>query len=54
MLEYKEVDNGEFERAKRHFIIAANLGFDSSIEALKQGMSAQRSLPRLFVHTRLP
>jgi TPR repeat protein len=33
----KELRNGKIERAKKHFIIAANLGLDDSIEALKQG-----------------
>jgi TPR repeat protein len=33
----KELDNGKIQRAVKHFIIAANLGFDDSIEALKQG-----------------
>jgi hypothetical protein len=29
------LDNNKIERAKKHFIIAANLGFDDSVEALK-------------------
>jgi len=31
-----EWDNGKYERAVKHFIIAANLGFDVSIKALKE------------------
>jgi hypothetical protein len=33
----REVGKGRIDRAKRHFIIAANLGNNDSIEALKQG-----------------
>ena len=31
-----EVDNGRFERAKKHFIIAANLGYHNSLKCLRQ------------------
>jgi TPR repeat protein len=34
-----EEENGRRERATRHFIIAANLGFDRSLDALKNGYS---------------
>jgi hypothetical protein len=37
MLGCEEFFNGKIERAKKHWIIAANLGLDDSIEALKQG-----------------
>ncbi len=37
MLGWKELGSDKIERAKKHFIIAANLGLDDSIEALKQG-----------------
>ena len=30
-----EAENGNFERAVKHWIIAANLGFDESVQALK-------------------
>jgi TPR repeat protein len=32
----KEVKNGRFERAKKHFIIAANLGEDNALKGLKK------------------
>ena len=32
--------NRRFERAVKHFIIAANLGYDDSIKALKVGYAA--------------
>jgi hypothetical protein len=32
----KEVENGKFERAKKHFIIAANLGCNESLKCLKE------------------
>jgi TPR repeat protein len=35
-LGYEEWKNGIFERAKNHFIIAANLGYDESLTALRQ------------------
>jgi tetratricopeptide (TPR) repeat protein len=31
-----EYDNGNFERARRHFIIAANLGYHDSLELIKE------------------
>jgi tetratricopeptide (TPR) repeat protein len=31
-----ELDNGRFDRAKKHFIIAANLGYNKSLTGLKQ------------------
>jgi TPR repeat protein len=34
-----ELDNGRRERAIKHFIIAANLGNDSALDALKNGYS---------------
>lgn len=35
-LGYEEWENGRIERAVKHFIIAANLGNDKSIEILKK------------------
>jgi TPR repeat protein len=34
-----EYENGMHERAAKHFIIAANLGFDRALEALKDGFA---------------
>jgi TPR repeat protein len=34
-LGYIEANNGRFERARRHFIIAANLGYHDSLQKLK-------------------
>lgn len=52
-----EVQNGTTERAVKHFIISANLGYDRSIGAIRElhtrGQSAKKSTPRLFVHTRM-
>ena len=31
-----EGNNGKFERARKHFTIAANLGYDKSLTALRQ------------------
>ena len=31
-----EIENGRYERAVKHFTIAANLGHDDSLDALKQ------------------
>jgi hypothetical protein len=36
LLGFQELDNGRFERAAKHFIIAANLGCDSSLKAVKE------------------
>ena len=35
-LGYEEGNNGNFERAQKHFIIAANLGYHGSLEGLRQ------------------
>jgi TPR repeat protein len=35
-LGYEEWNNGRFERAKKHWIIAANLGYHKSLDALRQ------------------
>ena len=32
----EEMDNGKYERARKHFIIAANLGYHNSLEGLRQ------------------
>ena len=37
-----EGENSRFERAVKHFIIAANLGYDDSIKALKECYAAGR------------
>jgi len=33
----EELDNGRYERAKKHFIIAANLGYQDSLNELREG-----------------
>ena len=33
----EELKNGKTERAVKHFIIAANLGYDTSLETLRKG-----------------
>jgi TPR repeat protein len=35
-LGYFEIRNGRFERARKHFIIAANLGYHDSLKCLRQ------------------
>ena len=32
----EEAENGRFERAKKHFIIAANLGYHNSLSSVKR------------------
>lgn len=32
-----EIENGRFDRAMKHFIIAANLGYDKALDRAKQG-----------------
>eukprot|EP00984_Skeletonema_dohrnii_P011057 scaffold4390_cov71-Skeletonema_dohrnii-CCMP3373.AAC.11 len=54
-----EVYQGRIERAARHFIIAANLGHDASLKALRElrvarGKSAVKILSQPFVHIRPP
>lgn len=48
----------EFRKGRKHFIIAANLGYDRSIKALKhlhkKGLVTKEDFAaRLFVHIRL-
>jgi hypothetical protein len=35
LLVFLELENDRFERAAKHFIIAANLGYDASLKAIK-------------------
>ena len=52
-----EWKNERIDRAVNHLIIAANLGFDKSIQRLtcvtSKDTLARKSSPWLFVHTRL-
>ncbi len=36
LLGFHEMDNGRLERAAKHFIIAANLGWEESLKCIKQ------------------
>jgi tetratricopeptide (TPR) repeat protein len=51
-----EAMNGRFERARKHFVIAANLGCNDSLKCLRQlhvdGMQAKKIMQVLFVHIR--
>ena len=53
-----EEENGRVERAAKHLIIAAKLGYDDSIQGLKEwykhGLVRKMNSPRLFVDTRQP
>ena len=53
---YEEM-NGTIERAVKHFIIAANLGFDKSTQSLRRSYYTKGRVTKvdlgLFVHTRL-
>ena len=55
-LGYIEVKNGRLERARKHFIIAANLGImvrcKISGNCMQKGTRAKKIMPLLFVHIR--